>query len=143
MIDNSNRHHYISVLTAEDRPQHQDSIMSQPSEEPITNEISFQQQEIADVDGNQHEISREVSGHTDGSESLDVAVSDGENSNQLESVRQRFVERSETYDLPQLERLYTRIMKGIFGIKKKGTKEEPKTAILRYLLKFLEDEANF
>lgn len=70
-------------------------------------------------------------------------MSDNEITNQVESVKQRFVNRSVNFDIPQLERLYTRIMKGIFEIKDKGIEDDPRASILRYLLNFTEDEANF
>ena len=68
---------------------------------------------------------------------------DGEFSSQVDSVKQLLVKRSENYSIPQLERLYTRIMKGVFEIKDKGMKDDPNTSVLKYLLKFVEDEANF
>ncbi|KAJ6677663.1 hypothetical protein OIU85_008257 [Salix viminalis] len=54
-----------------------------------------------------------------------------------------FTERTENYDIPQLERLYTRIMKGIFETKAKGFEDGPRYSILRFLVKFAEDAANF
>lgn len=95
------------------------------------------------ADGNQYETCGEVSDRIDGNGSHDVTMSDSEIRNQVESVKQRFVDRSENYDIPQLERLYTRIMKGIFEIKDRGIKDDPKASILRYLSNFVEDEANF
>lgn len=67
---------------------------------------------------------------------------DAEFSTQVESVKQLFVKRTENYSIPQLERLYTRIMKGVFETKGEGTKNL-KTSVLRFLLKFVEDDANF
>ena len=53
------------------------------------------------------------------------------------------MKRDENYSIPQLERLYTRIMKGVFEIKDKGMKDESNTSVLEYLLKFVGDQANF
>ncbi|XP_062006089.1 ATPase family AAA domain-containing protein At1g05910-like [Rosa rugosa] len=62
-----------------------------------------------------------------------------------EAHKRLFVQRTKTYDIPQLERLYARIMKDIFNIKD-GDKSDvvpPMHLIFKYLLKFAEDEANF
>ncbi|BFG15735.1 hypothetical protein CerSpe_020090 [Prunus speciosa] len=128
-----------AASTAEDMSWLQDSILSKSSQEPETNETNPEVPESS----HQHEISGEISGHNSqviGSQ--DITMSDGEMTNQIESVRRLFVERTENYDIPQLERLYTRIMKGIFDIKHKGDIDGTKPSILRYLLKFAEDEAN-
>lgn len=92
------------------------------------------------VDCNRRETAGEGSGSTAGD---DVVMCDGEVAQQVETIKRLFVERSENYGIPQLERLYSRIMKGIFGNKEKGTEDDPKTSILRLLLTFAEDEENF
>lgn len=100
--------------------------------------------ETSSVGHNQLENSEvEVSGHADASGSQDISMLDAEITNQMESLKRLLVERTETYDIPQLERLYTRIMKGIFDIKDKSDIDGTKHSILKYLLKFAEDEANF
>lgn len=63
-------------------------------------------------------------------------------SSQVEPVKRLFMERTSTYNIPQLERLYTRILKGVFETKER-VKDDLKPAILMYLLKFADDEANF
>jgi hypothetical protein len=90
---------------------------------------------------NQHETSGEAFGHADGSGFEDVTMSDGDISNQVESIKLLLVERSASYNIPQLEWLCTRIMKGVFETKAE-VKDDLKPSILRYLLKFAEDEAN-
>ncbi|CAB4263435.1 unnamed protein product [Prunus armeniaca] len=130
---------FYGSSTAEDKSWLQDSILSKSSQEPETNETNPEVPESS----HQHETSGEISGHNShviGSQ--DITMSDGEMTNQIESVRRLFVERTENYDIPQLERLYTRIMKGIFDIKHKGDIDGTKPSILRYLLKFAEGEAN-
>lgn len=80
----------------------------------------------------------------DGSSLHDITMQDGEFSRQVESVKQHFVKRSEKYSIPQLERLYTRIMKGVFEAKDKGMNHDDlKNSVLGFLLKFVEDDANF
>lgn len=76
----------------------------------------------------------------DGSQG-DVVMSDGEFSGQVESVKQRLIECTKGYGVPQLERLYSRVMKGAVAIK--GIEEDHKAFILRFLLSFVEDEGNF
>lgn len=70
----------------------------------------------------------------------DVVMSDRELSEQVESVKQRLIERIKDNGVPQLERLYSRVMKGAVAIK---GKEDHKASILRFLLDFVEDEGNF
>ena len=90
--------------------------------------------------GNQPATSTEASDLIDGSGSLEIRMSDGEISDQVESTKQLFVEGTENYSIPQLERLYTRIMKGIFETRDIG--DDPKPSILKFLLKmpYLIDE---
>lgn len=134
----------LASTTTEEKLRHQDQVIAKSSHESETNDdTNPEKQETPLADGNQHETSGEVSDRFDGNGSDDVTMSDGEITNQVESVKQRFVDRSENYDIPQLERLYTRIMKGIFEIKDGGIKDDPKASVLRYLLNFAEDEANF
>ncbi|KAJ6366502.1 hypothetical protein OIU77_002986 [Salix suchowensis] len=53
-------------------------------------------------------------------------MSDAEVSSHGEYIKRLFIERTENYDIPQLERLYTRIMKGIFETKAKGFEDGPR-----------------
>lgn len=94
-------------------------------------------------DGNLHETVTNSLGDDD-TGLRDITMLDGEFSRQVESVKQHFVKRSENYSIPQLERLYTRIMKGVFETKDKEMNDDDlKTSILGFLLKFVEDDANF
>ncbi|KAM3691232.1 hypothetical protein ACJW31_08G001200 [Castanea mollissima] len=125
-----------TASTVEDKSRHhQDSqLQAKSSKEPdqIDDINNPERPETSSADGNQHETSAE-----------DVIMSDGDNiSNQVESVKLLFVEHTASYNIPQLERLYTRIMKGVFETKAK-VKDDLKPSILKYLLKFAEDEANF
>ncbi|KAM1989898.1 hypothetical protein ACFX15_031208 [Malus domestica] len=129
--------------TPEDKSEHQDSTPLKTSQEPETNDSNPEVPESSSAGGNQLETPVEVSGHADMIGSQDTVMSDDEVTNQIESVRRLLVERTANYDIPQLERLYTRIMKAIFDIKHKGDMDGTKPSILRYLLKYAEDEANF
>nr|POE57835.1 atpase family aaa domain-containing protein [Quercus suber] len=125
-----------TASTAEDKSRHhQDSqLQAKSSKEPDQTDDTNnpERPETSSSDGNQHETSAE-----------DVIMSDGDNiSNQVESVKLLFMEHTASYNIPQLERLYIRIMKGVFETKAK-VKDDPKPSILKYLLKFAEDEANF
>ncbi|XP_050256682.1 ATPase family AAA domain-containing protein At1g05910 [Quercus robur] len=131
-----------AASTVEDKSRQQDSQLPKSSQEPETNDENPERPETSSADGNQHETSGEASGHADGSGSEDVVMSDGDISNQVESVKLLLVKHTASYSIPQLERLYTRIMKGIFETKAE-VKDDLKPSILRYLLKFAEDEANF
>ncbi|XWS35245.1 hypothetical protein CRYUN_Cryun21dG0109400 [Craigia yunnanensis] len=132
-----------TVLSAEDRSQIVDSVQTKSSQTLEANEINCERPESTFGDGIEQENSMEASDLIDGSRSQDVRMSDGDISNQIESAKQLFLERTENYNIPQLERLYTRIMKGIFETRDKGVGDDPRPSILKFLLKFAEDEANF
>ncbi|KAJ6690982.1 AAA DOMAIN-CONTAINING [Salix koriyanagi] len=128
--------------TAEDKSRHQDSAQAKLPEEPGTDDMN---PEFSSADDSRHETSGgEASGHTEGSGSQDITMSDAEVSGHVERTKRLFVERTENYGIPQLERLYTRIMKGIFKTEdKEGVEDGPKHSILRFLVKFSENTANF
>ncbi|XP_062107799.1 ATPase family AAA domain-containing protein At1g05910 isoform X2 [Humulus lupulus] len=116
------------------KPSQESEVMDANPERP---ETSPAEQSHDEASAREVEVSaREVG-------SLDVAMSDVEFANQVKSVKQSFVDRSENFNIPQLERLYTRIMKGIFEIKDKESRDNPKASIMRFLHKFAEDNANF
>lgn len=140
---------WLSTLQTEEKqppppPAHQDSVAPKPSQEPDTNEVSRESSKACLGSGNQCEASGgEASDQTAWNGSQDASVSDCYISSHVESVKKVFVERTEKYGIPELERLYTQIMKGVFKIKGKGGKDDPKDSILKFLLKFAEDESNF
>ncbi|KAK4854921.1 hypothetical protein QYF36_002497 [Acer negundo] len=127
---------------AEDRSQPQDSVQTKSSHDAEANDAEPERPESSFNDGIQHETSK-VSSPTDRIGSQDVVMSDGEILHQVESIKRLLVERTENYGIPQLERLYTLIMKGIFETRDQGAEDDPKPSILRFLLKFAEDKANF
>lgn len=110
---------------------------------PEGNETSDEKIDSASGSANHHEPHPEASDIGDGTGSNDVTMSDADISGQVESLKQQFVERTGNYGIPQLERLYTRIMKGIFESRDGGDGNDPKSSVLKFLMKFVEDEANF
>ncbi|XP_039055447.1 ATPase family AAA domain-containing protein At1g05910-like isoform X2 [Hibiscus syriacus] len=107
------------------------------------NEINCERPEPGFGDGNQQETCTESGDQTDGNGSEDNRMLGGEISKQVERIKQVFVERTENKGIPELERLYSRVMKGIFESREKGVGDDPKTSILKFLMQFAEDEANF
>ncbi|KAA8539250.1 hypothetical protein F0562_025942 [Nyssa sinensis] len=105
--------HPSSVSAAEDGSRPQDLVLSKPYQEPEADDTNLQRLESSLADGNQLESSEEATGYR----SQDAIMSDAEISSKIEPVKQLFVERTEDYGIPQLERLYTLVVKGVFMIK--------------------------
>lgn len=125
--------------TAEDGPQPQ---------EPVLPPKSSQEPEVVDTDQRAESslancVQIKTSNEVSESKSQDVTMSDAESPSKSELAKEHFVEQTEGYGIPQLERLYTRIMKGVFEIKGVEHRDNLKSSILSFLLKFAEDEANF
>ncbi|GMH28564.1 hypothetical protein Nepgr_030407 [Nepenthes gracilis] len=70
----------------------------------------------------------------------DIITSDGDISSQVETIKQKFVELSKDYGIPQLERLYSSVIKGVF--KSKST-DSSRSSVLHFLSEFSHSEANF
>lgn len=75
--------------------------------------------------------------------SEDVVMSDSELSEKTVSVKSILMERTNGYGVPQLERLYTQVMKGVFETKATEPGYDLRPAIFSYLLKFAENMTNF
>lgn len=74
----------------------------------------------------------------------DINMEDGDtSSSQVEVIKQQFLKRTEGYGIPQFERLYTRIIKGVFETKSAAGSDNPKSKVLQFLSKFSQDETNF
>ncbi|XP_057546908.1 ATPase family AAA domain-containing protein At1g05910 isoform X2 [Amaranthus tricolor] len=58
-------------------------------------------------------------------------------------LKQRFLKCTEGYGIPQLERLYTRILKGVFEAKSAAGSDNPKSKVLQFLTNFPQDDTNF
>ncbi|KAJ6805740.1 ATPase family AAA domain-containing protein [Iris pallida] len=72
----------------------------------------------------------------------DTVMTEAEISEQVPIVKQRLMERTEGYGVPQLERLYSRILKAVLVVSNEASKD-CKLLILRLMLKFVEDDENF
>ncbi|KAL4278959.1 hypothetical protein GQ457_03G025540 [Hibiscus cannabinus] len=122
---------------SEDKSRAADTTLMKPSSQTLeANEINCERPESGFVAGNQQETCMESG------DQIDCRMSDGEISKQVERIKQLFVDRTENYRIPELERLYSRTMKGIFE-SRDGVGDDPKHSILKYLMQFAENEANF
>lgn len=113
---------------------------SQQQDEPEASDVHLAS---TPADNDSRGTSGEVSGQADGNGYQVVTMSDGQFLRESESVKQLLLGRTENYGIPQLERLYTRIMKGIFETKDMGIQNDQKRSILKFLMKFAENDANF
>ncbi|PIN02526.1 hypothetical protein CDL12_24954 [Handroanthus impetiginosus] len=122
---------------------------SQTEEGPELDTVQPKSSEDAEVNGTvpqRPEIAVTEHGNSDNGTrciSQDVTMSDGEISNQVESIKQLFVEHSKDYGIPQLERLYTRVMKGVFETKSRARVGDLKASILSFLFEFAQDQSRF
>ncbi|KAL2328853.1 hypothetical protein Fmac_022280 [Flemingia macrophylla] len=130
----------IAETHAEEKPQ-EDSAGPKSSQENQANEGNSEGLERVSTEGNLDGAC--TNSPADGYSPDDVTMLDGEFTREVESVKQLYVKRSENYSIPQLERLYTRIMKGLFETKNKGVNGDLKSSVLKFLLNFVEDDENF
>lgn len=79
---------------------------------------------------------------TDNGEDSAMPTSD-DTLEQLEGLKQRFMELTVGYGVPQLERLYSRIMKGAIELTGKETNKDHRRLVVRHLLAFVENSDNF
>ncbi|XP_039012807.1 ATPase family AAA domain-containing protein At1g05910-like isoform X2 [Hibiscus syriacus] len=129
---------------SEDKSRVADSTLTKSSSQTQeANEINCEGPEPGFGDGNQQETCMESDGQIDGSGSEDIRISSGEISKQVERIKQLILERTENKGIPELERVYSRVMKDIFESREKGVGDDAKTSILKFLMQFAEDEANF
>ncbi|KAK8571557.1 hypothetical protein V6N13_047229 [Hibiscus sabdariffa] len=130
---------------AEDKSGTADSVQAKSSQTSEVKAMNCERAEPTLGDGKQQETRAESSSDVmDLDGSRDTRMSDCEISSQAKSVKKMFVERTGSYGVPELERLYSRIMKGIFESREKGVgDDDPKPSVLKFLLNFAEDESNF
>ncbi|PSS35865.1 ATPase family AAA domain-containing protein [Actinidia chinensis var. chinensis] len=106
-------------------------------QDPEVDDTAPQGPESSFIDVDQLETAEKATGE-------DVIMSDGDISGKIESLKHIFMECTEDYAIPQLERLYTRVMKGVFETKaSEPAVDDLRPSILSFLLKFAEDIANF
>lgn len=126
------------VSSAEDGSEPQEP-MHPKSQEPEVVDANQKIPENPIADGSQMETSNEVSG----GRSPDVTMSDAESTSKTESVKQLLVESTVDYGIPQLERLYARVIKGVFDTRTVEQRDIVKPSVMSFLLKFAKNEANF
>ncbi|XP_011096956.1 ATPase family AAA domain-containing protein At1g05910 isoform X2 [Sesamum indicum] len=122
-----------TVLVAEEGSEH-DIVPPNPSEDAEVNSTDEQIPETPATNSNQTE-------NPDCTQ--DVTMTDGELSSQVEFIKQLLLEHSKDYGVPQLERLYARVMKGVFETKSKAKIEDLKASILSFLFEFAKDRSKF
>ncbi|KAL3514258.1 hypothetical protein ACH5RR_026975 [Cinchona calisaya] len=127
----------VASATEEGPP---DPVLSKSSQECEADSSDQQGLDNLPADGSQHESSDLTSGCTS---QQDVTMLDAELSAKAEAIKQLFVDRTKACGIPQLERLYTRIIKGVFETKNGVDGEDLRSSILRFLMKFAVDESNF
>ncbi|KAL5998091.1 hypothetical protein ACLOJK_009026 [Asimina triloba] len=140
-------HNVISASTEdksrpiESDPSKSTSSQPSPSQEPEKNDPAKKPEDSASK--KQSEISEITSDHFTADRSQeDTVMEDAEVSSQLGALKQRLLELTEGYNVPQLERLNARVMKGVVDTKAKAGGSH-KSSILKFLLRFVEDEGNF
>lgn len=116
-----------------------DGVLPKPSQECETDSLDDQLPDNLPVDGSQQASSDPNVECI----SQDIIMSDLETPSKVETIKKIFVERTNAYGIPQLEILYTRVMKGVFETKDGVKGKDLKSSILDYLLKFAEDETKF
>ncbi|KAF7850782.1 hypothetical protein BT93_L5023 [Corymbia citriodora subsp. variegata] len=127
----------------EDKSRIQDSGLSKSSHDLEANDMAPERPEPSPADVCTVEPPEASTEYGDDSgRSNDALMLDSDDSDQVASVKQLFIERTVNYVIPQLERLYTRIIKGVLETRK-GVGGNLRHSILSFLLKFAEDEANF
>ncbi|KAG2267234.1 hypothetical protein Bca52824_061789 [Brassica carinata] len=136
-----------STDSAEDKPEHQNSDVEMTPLEAAKSNSSAAPCSAEDPPRKEDDEAcgeEEVSGDC----SQASVKSDEDISRETESVKGMLMERTENYSIPQMERVYTRIMKGVLETLDKGLGDDdddqsPKHSILRFLSEFAQHQANF
>ncbi|KAI4370401.1 hypothetical protein MLD38_018756 [Melastoma candidum] len=126
----------------EDKPKHQDPDHIDPEANDI--DLERQQPSPADVEMSERAGAAPQVGEA-GTERGDLPAEavDVDVSGEVEAIKRLLVERTEGYLIPQLERLYNRVLKGVLGTTQNGVGDNLKLSILSFLSRFAEDKANF
>ncbi|KAJ4779666.1 ATPase family AAA domain-containing protein [Rhynchospora pubera] len=109
-----------------------DSTQAEPTEEPNSNgpENSLSIPEVS-------------SSSLPGNGTKDVEMFEADFTDKLESIKQRFMELTEEYGVPQLEILYTKVIRGLISAKNREARQDSKQFTVRYLFRFVEEANNF
>ncbi|XP_058102404.1 ATPase family AAA domain-containing protein At1g05910 isoform X2 [Magnolia sinica] len=136
-----------SSVEDKSRPAEQEPTKPTPSRPSSSQEPDMNgppnRPEDSPTNGEQPEVSENTSGlSTRDRHQEDALMEDQEVSGHVETLKQHLLECTEGYNVPQLERLYTRVMKGVVDLKGKA-EEGYKPTILKFMLRFVEDKGNF
>lgn len=134
--------------TTEDNARHQESALPSSTEElnPLANSTMEEVPENMSANCNEHDAPAEAQEHARVSSPKDdttMADADASSSSQVEEIKQQFLVHTGGYGIPQLERLYTRILKGVFETKNLGGLDNPKSSVLQFLSNFSQNKSNF
>lgn len=118
-------------------PTRPNSLPAEPTHEPDSNgpEIS----PTIEVD----EAPDSSSSSLPGNGTEDVEMPDADFSDKMESVKQRFMELTQEFGVPQLEILYTKVIRGLISARGREAKQDNRQFVVRYLFRFVEEAANF
>ncbi|KAL8130223.1 hypothetical protein V2J09_019378 [Rumex salicifolius] len=134
------------TIAGEERSRPQETSQSKANQETETNTVQARPNELP-IELNEPEAKADGVCE-DGSQihpQEDLVVSDGDtpSENEIDSIKQQFVVLSEGYGIPQLERLYTSVIKGVFRIKNTGASGKSRSSIIQFLVDFSSDLSNF
>ena len=126
----------LSAIAAEDKSKPQESLDPPSTEEAQVNSGP----ESPTANCSEHEAPTHVEELERRRCPEDVDMDDNVDTSGL---KQRFLKCTEGYGIPQLERLYTRILKGVFEAKSAAGSDNPKSKVLQFLTNFPQDDTNF
>ncbi|KAJ0244975.1 ATPase family AAA domain-containing protein [Hirschfeldia incana] len=134
--------------SAADKPEHQDSDVEMTPLEAAKSNSPAAPCSAEDPPRKEDDEACGQEEEAGGDCSQDSVKADENISSEIESVKGVLMERTENYSIPQMERIYTRIMKGVLETLDKGLGDDdddqsPKHSILRFLSEFAQLQANF
>jgi hypothetical protein len=88
-------------------------------------------------------ISLPGNGTGQGEGTEDEEMPDADFSDKMESVKQRFMELTQEYGMPQLEILYTKVIRGLISARGREAMQNSRQFVVRYLFSFVEEADNF
>ncbi|XP_020587182.1 ATPase family AAA domain-containing protein At1g05910 [Phalaenopsis equestris] len=134
----------LPVSTAEDKSK--SASETEPSNQTTTIINSAQEAEANESQNPPDSELTEASGmdarNSQGEFLQESEINNTEIAEQIRAVKDKLIERSENYGVPQLERLYCRLIRSVLEVKIQGPVNQ-RLSILRHLLQFVEDEENF
>lgn len=115
-----------------------DSLQADPAQEPISNGPekifpTIEANATPDISSSSPLVN----------ETKDEEMPDADFSEKMESAKQRFMEFTKEYGVPQLEILYTKVIRGLISATGKDAKQDNRQFIVRYLFRFIEEADKF